>query len=184
MRPQPASRQCPLTLTVQYSPHVCHDFSTGVCEVKVCVHIRNGASPSSHPTSFVFKMLPPAEGKSISDRITLMCIRLKIVCLLALYLRPRGEWEQRAISPCFEAEVFLGGTNPKMGRISCTRREHHCQPDRMFPLPWGLQSESLPVPCASSRWHETHHICIPKPISDHAVVKWESDRTRVSVGAR
>jgi len=97
VRPEPAPRQCPLTLTVQYTSHVTHDFSTpercvllrrccrcppfhscsptprifcfahflcsALCAVDVLVLVRNGAAPSSAASKFVFKMLPPDEGR-------------------------------------------------------------------------------------------------------------------------
>ena len=67
VRPQPASRQCPLTLTVKYAPRTSHNFSAGTpCAVEVSVCVRNGAAPTSQPTSFAFKLLPPEEARASS----------------------------------------------------------------------------------------------------------------------
>jgi hypothetical protein len=66
VRPQPASRQCPLTLTVSYQPEMDHDFSEGVpCKVRHGSHMvdENTLSPllaqplHSQPPACTF---PPA----------------------------------------------------------------------------------------------------------------------------
>jgi hypothetical protein len=50
VRPQPASRQCPLTLTVDYKPEMAHNFSAGTpCKVRSS-HTHTRTTLPSHPS--------------------------------------------------------------------------------------------------------------------------------------
>ena len=88
VRPEPAPRQCPLTLTVQYSPQVNHDFGAApFCAVDVLVRVRNGAAPTSAASKFVFKLLPADEAR-VAARGAAASGSVQQVCAL----RPRFFW--------------------------------------------------------------------------------------------